>query len=147
MQGHLQAVDAVRAALVHGDLSGAKKANRDFLDHKVAFDLPGDWLTHVGAMGEAAVALDGATDLQSAARHAAEVASACGSCHDAVGAAVTLPLPDAPDPDDHAATENRRLQATWNALIAHPDGGTAPGAAEAASALVVCATCHAKAPG
>jgi len=147
MQGHLVAVDAVRGALVQGDLAAAKKANRDFLDHTVAFDLPGDWLTHVGAMGEAAVALDGATDLPTAATHAAQTAAACGSCHDAVGANVVLPPGPAAKPDDHGQAESAKLRTQWHALVAHPDGGTAPRAAEAASALVACATCHEKTPG
>ncbi len=146
MQGHMAAVDAVRKALVHGDLAAAKRANRDFLDHTVAFDLPGDWLTHVGAMGEAAVALDGAADLPSAATHAAEVATACGACHAAVDATVQL-MPWPPSkPDDHGMVESGTLATQWNTLIAHPPGGPPP-VAEAASALVACATCHAKTPG
>lgn len=145
MQGHLAAVDAVREALVMGDLATAKEANRSFLDHKVAFDLPGDWLTHVAAMGDAAVGLDKASGIAGAAAQAAQVVAACGSCHQAVGAGVQLEpsVPAAGEPE-HGPAEQRALQASWHALIASRDPGATPQAA--ADALTACATCHAKVP-
>lgn len=141
MQGHLTAVSTVREALVRCDLDAAKQANREFLDHKVAFDLPGDWVTHVGAMGEAAVALDAATEHPEAVAQAARMAAACGGCHGAVGAEIKLPLPPV-DPSDEAATNARRLQAIWNALIV-PPAPSAPGPEQAARTLLKASACEA----
>ena len=45
-----------------------------FLDHKVAFPLPGDWIPRVSAMGEAAIALREAKDVHQASLRAAELA-------------------------------------------------------------------------
>jgi len=137
MQGHLRDVDAIRKALVVTDLEGAKKANRVFLDHKVAYDLPGDWVTHVAAMGDAALALDASADVAAASTHAAELAHACGACHVAVNAEVqtTRLSPGA----DHAAKESHRLEKRWDALVS---GRRAPRADVAAAQLTECALCH-----
>jgi len=91
MQGHLTAVRRVRDGLRRGDLAAAKAANEAFLEHDVAFDLPGDWVPHVTAMGSAAKAVDQAPDLHTAATHAAEMVEACVGCHEAVQAEVELP--------------------------------------------------------
>jgi len=104
MQGHLTAVRTVRDALRRGDLAAAKQANKAFLDHEVAFDLPGDWVHHITAMGAAAMKLEEASDLAAAAEHAAEVVQACVACHDAVEVEVELPVgvvdtPTEPEPE------------------------------------------------
>ncbi len=141
MRGHLAAVDAVREGLLRGDLAAAKQANREFLDHKVAFDLPGDWLTHVSTMGVAAVALDKATDLAGASAHAVEVVAACGACHREVGAKVALRRADASG-EGHGARERAQLQDAWYGLIA--PGGTHPPMEGPAAVLAGCGTCHAE---
>ena len=139
MRGHLRAVDAVREALVKGDLAAAKRANREFLDHKVAFDLPGDWLTHVATMGVAAVALDKATDLRAASAHAVSVVAACGACHREVGAEVTLPPAEVVGAG-HGPKERAQLKATWYGLIA--PGGEHAAVEDPAAALAACGACH-----
>ena len=146
MQGHLRDIDAVREALVRGDLIAAKRANRSFLDHKVAFDLPGDWIAHVSTMGDAAVKLDKATDLAGAAGHAADVAAACGGCHREVGAVIELAAPTPVPGEVHGPKERHELQTRWYAMVAQQADAEAPDAAEAAAELVACATCHAKVP-
>lgn len=115
MQGHRADLLRIRDALVRGDLDAAKQANAAFLEHRVAFDLPGDWAPRVTAMGEAAVALREAGDLPAAAAAATALASACGDCHRAVGVSPAHPDP-APPSDAHGARQGAALDRLFASL-------------------------------
>ena len=172
MQAHLSDVTAIWSAISSGDLAGAKAANAAFLEHKVAQDLPGDWLPRVGAMGEASSALSQATDLNGAARHAAALSVSCGDCHSGLGVRVQLQLPQAADGHPGSAAALRLVQhalispkgVSWDDATASlaqaqmPDGGVASDwvavakaakeatpttrTAAAADVLAFCADCH-----
>lgn len=172
MQAHLSDVTAIWRAISTGDLAAAKTANAAFLEHKVAQDLPGDWLPRVGAMGEASSALSQATDLDAAARHATALSASCGACHSDLGVEVALERPEAVDGHAGSGVALSLMQlalispmgVSWEdattSLVQRqmPDGGVASDwqammkvatsatpttrTAAAADVLAFCADCH-----
>ncbi len=119
MQAHLVSVVALRDAVALGHQGKARIAVSEFLDHSVARDLPGDWLPHVAAMGEAAIGVRDATSPIVMAHEAAALVGACGDCHAAVGARVMIGLTPA-SADAHGAHSQAVLHQLWAGLL-RPD--------------------------
>lgn len=81
MMKHLEAVDALRAALIDGKLSVAKDKARWLAEHPMAPELLPAWKPHFDKMKKAAKSIVEADDLSSAALGFGVMSEACGECH------------------------------------------------------------------
>ena len=95
MTEHFDKAREMEAALVRGDLEGAKELGRWIAEHETAAGLPAGLESHVDEMKKAAGAVASATTTEAAAIAAARSLAACGTCHAAgqVHAAPTPPTP------------------------------------------------------
>ena len=85
MERHFDEVEAVKAAVIAGDLALAQQQAEWLASHEAVAGLPGDWEPHVEHFQAAARDVARAADLAAAGAATAEMALACGACHTAVG--------------------------------------------------------------
>jgi hypothetical protein len=125
MAEHFLQINAIRDAVIAGDLAATKEPSQWLIEHLVADDLPLRWRSHVPAIQRAAQAVHDAENVEAAAYAAAEAAAVCGQCHQDVE--VELKPSTEPEPlkddtqfaymDRHAWGANRM----WDGLVAPSD--------------------------
>jgi mono/diheme cytochrome c family protein len=103
MADHFTRVSEVEAAVVRGDMEGAKVGARWIADHQEIIGLPAAGRSSIEAMKRAAKAVVGAADIAVAAQGTADMAVACAGCHAASGSRPDIPPVAAPEPRDAAA--------------------------------------------
>jgi cytochrome c553 len=122
MLDHFDTVTEIKDAIIGGDLDRARELATILRDHEASAERPVDWRPHVARMVEAGGGLSEATDIASAARFTARLATACGTCHDAVAAEPVFDPGLPPQETDQPADRMRRHQwgvdRMWEGLVA-----------------------------
>lgn len=113
MATHVTYGTRMRDALIEGDLEGLRRYARWVAEHKSEKALSANWLQHVQAMQDAAKRAQDADDLAGAAKHVAELAAACGSCHSILGGPTRPNLSEPPAVG--ASVRSNMLRHQWAA--------------------------------
>jgi hypothetical protein len=124
MHGHDRHGDAMRDAMVRGDLDGAKAEAKVLAEMRVAGPTSGLFRHLLAAMKDAAARAAGASDLRSASYDVAIVAKTCGDCHQMFGRPGTIVgQPAAPAPGVHASMQRHQWAAEqlWEGLVVPSD--------------------------
>lgn len=129
MHEHLDQINAIKTAVIAGDLEGVREPASWLADH----DEPA-WLPSVEEMQRYAARTAAAKDLVDAASALGEMARTCGDCHEASGVEVAMGYSEPPSPDAQglATQMQRHLWAAdrmWAALIGPSDAAWKQGAA------------------
>lgn len=85
MHAHAEHLDDVNYALDDDDIERARSAAQWFSRHKAVTDLPSELQPFVDGMRKAAIAVEEATDLDTARAAADQIAAQCRACHAAEG--------------------------------------------------------------
>ena len=89
MHAHAEHMDDLMFALADGDLDGAMTPAYWLSRHRpLTHDVPEDWQKHILGMREAALAVEAATDLETARAAAEQISLHCQDCHSAAGVMV-----------------------------------------------------------
>lgn len=140
MREHFDAVDAVKAALIEGDLAGAQTEVARIVDRPASADLA-HWKDHVDRLREAGRQVQAAADVEAASMAAARLGAACGSCHAALGHRPELKQAPEPAADETIAARMQRHQwaadRLWEGLVAPSDELWRAGAAAIADAELI----------
>lgn len=119
MKDHFTRGSEIRNAVIAGELATAKKHAQWMAEHQLSEDLPDDWKPHVIALQDAAKQVLDATDLDAAAKYAAQMSRACGSCHAKLGGP-EFKLGQAPaggsGPGAHMQRHQWAAERMWDAL-------------------------------
>ena len=83
MHEHYVYISQIKAGVITGDLDSIREPARWLAEHPTPAAVPAAWYSHVESMRAAARKALTAIDTATAAHAAAQMASACGSCHDA----------------------------------------------------------------
>lgn len=114
-------VDAIREALIDGDLEQAQ-AHARTLSPVTAVDVPDAAENLRGAVAEEGSALAGAGDLATATREFGQLLESCGNCHKTATATWIWDVPQMPEGDDsvrHMQRHQWALDRMWEALLVH----------------------------
>lgn len=85
MHVHAVHLDDINYALDDDDIDGARSAAQWIAQHNDVADLPSELLPFVDGMREAAIAVETASDLDTARAAADQIVAQCRACHDAEG--------------------------------------------------------------
>ncbi len=130
MTEHFTKAAAMKNAVIHGDVATLKKEADWMAKHELP-QAPESWRSHMQAMHTAAQHAADAKDLPSAAQAVAEMGSACGSCHTALGGPKLEP--GAPPAEGsgaalHMVRHQWAADRMWDGLIAPSDVSWSKGA-------------------
>jgi hypothetical protein len=132
MDEHFAKVTDVQAAVVRGDVEGAKDGARWIADHQEAAGLPTAGQASLDEMKKAARAIADAADIKVAAQGTADMAAACGSCHAASGSKPAMPAATPPTPKDetaaHMLAHQHAVDLLYRGLVGPSDESWAEGA-------------------
>jgi cytochrome c553 len=120
MERHFDEVEAVKAAVIAGDLTVAQQQAEWLAGHEAVAGLPGDWEPHVAQLQAAARDVVEAPDIAAAAAATGEMALACGACHTAVGEITTfafLAQPEEAGVTGHMMRHGWAMDRMWKGLI------------------------------
>jgi hypothetical protein len=123
-----------RVGIMRGNLAEAQRAARELADHCTVQNAPSALATDVATVTDLANRVATAPDLAAAARTTALLGNACGSCHLASSATITLAVVTTPVPGDGpTSTQMRRhywaSERLWEGLIGPADDNWSRGAA------------------
>ncbi|UCD23871.1 MAG: hypothetical protein JSW51_12690 [Gemmatimonadota bacterium] len=124
MEQHFEEVDAVKDAIIAGDLTAVKQPAAWLAEHEAAADLPGEWEPFVADMKAAAKTAEDATEISVAAVATAEMALSCGACHAAVGqgtAFAFMAQPEETGVTGHMLRHSWALDQLWRGLVGPSD--------------------------
>ena len=133
MDVHFQRVAEIEAALIRGDLEGARNGANYLADHVEVAGLPESGTPWLAAMRSEARAVGSAQDLAAAAAAASRMAKTCGDCHHATQHGPTIRVGELPS-EGGTATSTEMTLHQWAAdrmrdgLIGPSDGAWAVGA-------------------
>ena len=88
MHAHADHMDEMMFALSDGDLEAARTPAYWLSRHKTVEGVPEDWQQFVTGMREAASAVEGADDIETARAAAEKISQQCQACHTEAGVAV-----------------------------------------------------------
>ena len=132
MHEHLAKVTDVQAAVIRGDMQGAKESARWIADHHEVEGLPDNSRPSVDEMKKAARAVANAADIKAAAQGSAQMAAACGTCHAASNSkpVFQVPAPPAPKNDTvaHMLAHKHAVDLLYQGLAVPSDEAWAQGA-------------------
>ena len=120
MERHFDEVEAVKAAVIAGDLATAQQQAEWLASHEAVAGLPGDWEPYVAQMQAAARDAADAADIAAAGTATADMALACGACHTAVAqitAFAFMGQPEAAGVTGHMARHGWAMDRMWKGLI------------------------------
>jgi mono/diheme cytochrome c family protein len=121
MDEHFSKVTEVQAAVVRGDIVGAKEGARWIADHQETAGLPASGQPSLDTMKKAAAAVADAADIKAAAQGSADMAVACGSCHAAGNVKPAFPALTAPVPknetDAHMLAHQHAVDMLYEGLV------------------------------
>jgi mono/diheme cytochrome c family protein len=87
MHAHAEQLDELMFALADGDLAGAMTPAYWLSRHRTVSGVPDEWQQFITGMREAALAVESATDLDTARAAAEQITTHCQGCHAAAGVA------------------------------------------------------------
>ena len=87
MHAHAEQLDELMFALADDDLAGAMTPAYWLSRHRTVSGVPDAWQQYVDGMREAALAVESATDLETARAAAEQITVHCQGCHAAAGVA------------------------------------------------------------
>jgi mono/diheme cytochrome c family protein len=132
MDEHFTKVAEIQAAVVRGDVEGAKVGATWVADHQEAAGLPAAGQASLDEMKRAAKAVAEATDITVAAQGAADMAVACGTCHAASASKPALRPATPSAPKDEAAAHmlahQHAVDLLYRGLVGPSDESWAEGA-------------------
>lgn len=132
MDEHFMKVADVQAALVRGDVAGAKEGAKWIAEHQETAGLPASGQSSLQGMKTAAQAVVDATDIKAAAAGLADMAVACGSCHAAsnVKPVFTAAAPPTPknETDAQMLAHQHAVDLLYEGLVGPSDDAWAEGA-------------------
>jgi cytochrome c553 len=114
MTTQFQRVAEVEAALIRGDLAGARSAATYMADHEEAAGMPEAGRPWLSAMRAEARATASATDIAAASGAASRMIKTCGDCHHAVRSGPTVVVGSLPG-EGGSATRTEMTQHQWAA--------------------------------
>jgi hypothetical protein len=120
MERHFDEVQAVKAAVIAGDLAAAQQQAEWLATHEPVADLPGDWEPYVERLQKAAAEVAEAPDIAAAGTATAEMGLACGACHSAVGQITTFAFiaqPEGTGVTGHMIRHGWATDRMWKGLI------------------------------
>jgi hypothetical protein len=85
MHAHADHMDEMMFALSDGDLEGAMTPAYWLSRHKAVEGVPEEWQQYLVGMREAALAVESATDIDTARSAAEDISHHCQACHTAAG--------------------------------------------------------------
>lgn len=137
-QNYTRAGD-LRAALILGDLDGARDAARWIVENETAEWLPSGAVFHLTGLRNAARRVVAARDLRESATAGTDVAAACGTCHTdlapAVGTRFGSGAPrTAEDLSTHMLRDSWAASRLWEGLVGPSDAAWDAGAQALAEA-------------
>jgi hypothetical protein len=135
MDEHFTKVTEVQAAVVRGDVEGAKVGARWVADHQETAGLPAAGQASLDEMKKAARSVAEAADIKVAAQGTADMAVACGSCHAASGSKPVMPAAAVLTPKDETAVHMLAHQHAVDLLYRGLVGPSEESWAEGAKAL------------
>lgn len=132
MDQHWNRLDQVQSALFIGDLEGAREPARWLAEHTEHPDLPQGVLSPVEDMRAFGRSVVRSTSVSDAARCAAEMAAACGRCHQAAGSGPWLQQNTMPEAGREARPHMRRhlwaMNRMWEGMAGASDQAWSRGA-------------------
>jgi mono/diheme cytochrome c family protein len=133
MKDHFYRASQLQLAVVQGRLGSAKEAAGWLAEHPTSAAMPEEWEPWLTPFRAAALKTQEAADIAGAAMATAELAAACGACHQALGAEVGFAVEAAPvEGSDVVSHMQRHAWASgrmWEGLIS-PSGVVWDGGAE-----------------
>jgi hypothetical protein len=133
MQEHFAQVEAVRDALIAGDLSAAKEPASWLAGHEAMEGIPTGWEQHVAQMQRTAQLVVDAEAIEVAATATGEMGGICGGCHQGLdeGAQFTIVVVPAEESGvvAHMLRHEWAVDRLWEGLIGPSDESWAAGAA------------------
>ncbi len=120
MEKHFDEVEAVKTAIIAGDIEAARQPAQWLATHEPPADLPGDWEPFVTQMQAAATDASEAGDVSAAAAAIGQMALSCAACHSALGQGTQfafMPQPDGAGVTGHMARHSWALDRMWRGLI------------------------------
>ncbi len=138
MRAHFARATAARDALLAGDVEAAKQHARWLADHGADEGAEVRGPVHFERMKAAAQAVAAAHTLGAASTALADLASACGACHQGADARFEAPQPLLPPMDDalraHMARHAWAVEQMWAGLVTPSEAAWARGAQSLAEA-------------
>jgi cytochrome c556 len=132
MDEHFAKAAEVQAAVVRGDVSGAKAGAQWIAEHQETAGLPASGQPALDEMKKAARAVADAPDIKAAALGTADLAVSCGSCHAASHAKVTFPAAVPPaakgETDAQMLAHQHATDLLYEGLVGPSDESWAEGA-------------------
>lgn len=133
MHERFLAVNAIRDAVIEGDLSLAKKRAAELANNEELLSVFEDWGPSTEKMKASIESVSSSADLDAASLHLAHAARACGRCHDSLGVASLAAEADPPPKEDGEIggimrQHNWAIGRMWNGLIAPSDAAWTLGA-------------------
>ena len=113
MHEHQLSISQVKAGVITGDLDSIREPARWLAEHPTPVAVPAAWYSHVESMRAAARKALTAIDTATAGQAAAQMASACGSCHDANN--IYDQFEYLGEPEDELGTVEHMLRHQWAA--------------------------------
>jgi len=122
MHGHLVHVDAIKTAVIAGNLDATREHSVWLSEHDEPPGMPDDWSPYVEEMRQYAAVAASARDLERVAVAVSEIARTCGDCHRTHGARPEFMTGQRPPPELHDVTTemHRHLWAAnrmWESMI------------------------------
>jgi len=112
MRDHFGAIRVIQAAIVRGDIAGAKKSAEWLAGHKPHAGATG-WEPHLERVRGAAARIAGVNEISEAAAFTADLAGQCASCHLATRAITSFSWE--PPPEREATLRNQMQRHQWAA--------------------------------
>jgi hypothetical protein len=132
MDEHFAKVTEVQAAVVRGDVEGAREGAKWIAEHEEAAGLPATGRASLGDMKKAAKDIAETADIKVAAQGTAEMAVACGGCHAASNSKPAFPAVTPPTPKDetaaHMLAHQHAVDLLYRGLVGPSDESWAEGA-------------------
>lgn len=113
MEVHFVRATDMQRAIIDGDLAAAQTNAKWIVDNTVVEQLPVRWRPNVPPVINSAQAVVDATTLTAAAEATAQMAAACGACHQKMGMPLVFEAEDSPPP--HGDQESHMQRHQWGA--------------------------------
>ena len=132
MAEHFVQAEEIRDAVIAGRLDEVRAPASWLLENITAEDMPVRWRAHVPKVRRSAKRILEAEELAEAGAGAAELAAACGDCHEDIGVRMKAPQRPSPLQDDTTFAQMNRhayaAQRMWDGLVGPLDDAWSEGA-------------------
>jgi cytochrome c553 len=125
MQEHFAQVDAVRDAIISGDLEATREPAEWLAGHESMEGIPEGWGQHVTQMQRSAQTVVAADDIAVAAAATADMAGICGACHQGLDEGAQFTIVVVPSEESgvvaHMLRHEWAVDRMWEGLIGPSD--------------------------